>query len=201
MKKILFGIILFFASLSFANDLFGGIGLVVQEQEDNAGISIEYIIPKMPAANSKLNTGDLIIAVDGENLKGNTFGENLALIRDLNNKPIQLTYVRDGDTLQTTLRRTMITTVQIPSSDASVNNINGKTFISIIALGNDNYKAVFLDNISPAFKKHESGSKDRLSGIRLLQIRENIISFEKKSKGKIISIDLNGQSRLDKIER
>lgn len=184
----------FCATSLLADESFGGIGLMVQEKND--GLGIDAIIPNTPASKSELKAGDLIIAVDGKTFEGLSFEESVSLFRDVKNKPIVLTYINDeGDTLQSTLRRTMITTKQVPSIDAPVDEIKGKTFVSIFELGNDNYTAVFLDGSASSIKNEGSDQKGKLSGLRLLQIQNNIISYENRASGKTSSTDLNGKSR------
>lgn len=153
------------------------------------------LYPTTPAAKSDLKPGDLIIAVDNQELQGLTFEQSVSLFRDVKNKPIVLTYISDGDTLQATLRRTMITTKHVSSIDASDVEINGKKYVSTFELGDDSYIAVFLDSSSPTFKDDNSRQKGKLSGLRLLQIQDNIISYENTANGKTFSTDLNGKSR------
>ena len=193
MKKYVVTAFALCATTLFADESFGGIGLVVQD--GNIGLGIDAIIPNTPAAKSNLKSGDLIIAVDDQELQGLTFEQSVSLFRDVKNKPIVLTYISDGDTLQATLRRTMITTKQVSSIDASDVEINGKKFISTFELGDDSYIAVFLDSSSPKFKDDNSKQKGKLSGLRLLQIQDNIISYENTANGKTFSTDLNGKSR------
>mgnify|MGYP003469950296 FL=1 len=193
MKKIALTAFALCATTLFADESFGGIGLVVQD--GNIGLGIDAIIPNTPAAKSNLKSGDLIIAVDNQELQGLTFEQSISLFRDVKNKPIVLTYISDGDTLQATLRRTTITTKQVSSIDANVGEINGKKYISTFELGDDNYTAVFLDSSSPTFKDDNSKQKGKLSGLRLLQIQDNIISYENTANGKTFSTDLNGKTR------
>ena len=193
MKKIALTAFALCATTLLADESFGGIGLVVQDGK--MGLGIEAIIPNTPAAKSNLKSGDLIIAVDNQELQGLTFEQSVSLFRDVKNKPIVLTYISDGDTLQATLRRTMITTKQVSSIDASDVEINGKKYISAFELGDDSYIAVFLDSSSPKFKDDNSKQKGKLSGLRLLQIQDNIISYENTANGKTFSTDLNGKFR------
>ena len=185
MKKVTLAAFALCATTLFADESFGGIGLIVQDGA--TGLGIETIIPNTPA--------DLIIAVDNQELQGLTFEQSVSLFRDVKNKPIVLTYISDGDTLQAILRRAMITTKQVPSIDANVGEINGKKYVSTFELGDDNYTAVFLDSSSPSLKNNNSIHKSGLSGLRLLQIQDNIISYENTASGKTFSTDLNGKSR------
>lgn len=193
MKKIALTAFALCATTLLADESFGGIGLVVQDGK--IGLGIEAIIPNTPAAKSNLKSGDLIIAVDNQELQGLAFEQSVSLFRDVKNKPIVLTYISDGDTLQATLRRTMITTKQVSSIDASDVEIYGKTYISTFELGDDSYIAVFLDSSAPKFKDDNSKQKGKLSGLRLLQIQDNIISYENRASGKTFFTDLNGKSR------
>lgn len=193
MKKIALTAFALCATTLFADESFGGIGLVVQD--GNIGLGIDAIIPNTPAAKSELKIGDLIIAVDGKGFENLSFEQSVSLFRDVKNKPIVLTYISDGDTLQATLRRTKITTKQVSSIDANIEDIKGKKFVSTIELGEDNYTAVFLDSSSPTFKDDNSKQKGKLSGLRLLQIQDNIISYENTANGKTFSTDLNGKTR------
>lgn len=193
MKKVVITAFALCATTLFADESFGGIGLVVQD--GTIGLGIEAIIPNTPAAKSELKVGDLIIAVDGKGFENLSFEQSISLFRDVKNKPIVLTYISDDDTLQATLRRTKITTKQVSSIDASIEGIKGKKYISTFELGEDNYTAVFLDSASPSFKKDDSKLNGKLSGLRLLQIQDNIISYENRASGKIFSTDLNGKSR------
>ena len=193
MKKIFLTALTLCATTLFADESFGGIGLVVQDE--NIGLGIETIIPNTPAAKSKLKSGDLIIAADGKSFENLSFEQSVSLFRDVNNKPIVLTYIRDNDTLQATLRRTMITTKQVSSFDVSIEEIKKKKYISTFELGEDNYTAVFLDNASASSQKDDFNHKGKLSGLRLLQIQDNVISYENRASGKTFSIDLNGKFR------
>lgn len=193
MKKIVLTASALCVTMLFADESFGGIGLVVQDC--TSGLGIDAIIPNTPAAKSDLKSGDLIIAVDNQELLTLTFEQRVSLFRDVKNKPMVLTYISNGDTLQATLRRAMITTKQISSIDANAGEINGKKYVSTIELGGDNYTAVFLDSSSSIFKDDHSKQKGKLSGFRLLQIQNNVISYENTASGKTFSTDLNGKSR------
>lgn len=106
LKRISFLAVLSAAQL-FANESFGGIGVSIYQTRN--GVKVAEIIPGTPAAEGKLQVDDEIIAVDGESLKGKTIEESKASLRGQKNKPLELTFVSGGDTLQTVLRRTQIT--------------------------------------------------------------------------------------------
>ena len=90
-----------------ANESFGGIGVSIRQVD--AGAKIVDVIPGTPAAESGIRSNDVIIAVDGVQLKGHNIEYSKSMLRGKNNQPLQITYVSNGDTLNTVLRRTQIT--------------------------------------------------------------------------------------------
>lgn len=191
MKKNAPMAIVFFAISLFADESFGGIGLVVQEKR--AGLSVESIIPNTPAAESELKADDLIVSVDGRDVENLPFEQSVSLFRGVENKPIDIAYISGGDTLRTTLRRVAITTKRVSSINSPVDEIKGKKFVSIFEFGAEDCVAIFLESSSPFFRKNDSDDKGERGGLRLLQIRGGIISYEKGIDGKTFSTDLNGK--------
>ena len=113
MKKMILNAIAFFACCIFASESFGGIGVSIYQVRD--GVRIAEVIPGTPAAETKLRANDVIIAVDGESLKGKSIEESKAKLRGQKNKPIEIAFVGNGDTLSATLRRTQITIKDLES--------------------------------------------------------------------------------------
>jgi regulator of sigma E protease len=82
---------------------FDTIGFVPRMQEDP--IRIRQIEAGMPAAKAGLQAGDQILSVDG--MKLHSVDAMLAFLQQGNGRPIQLTALRDGKTLQITLQPIM----------------------------------------------------------------------------------------------
>ena len=59
-------------SFAMASETFGGIGVSLNSVQEGARVSA--IIPGTPAAETKLQEGDIIIAVNGESLKEKSIG-------------------------------------------------------------------------------------------------------------------------------
>lgn len=97
----------FFATSTFADESFGGVGVVYKLCK--AGAEVQEIIPDSPIAETKIKLGDVIIAVDGTSIQGKKSSEVKSALRGLENKPVVLTYVSEGDTLTETVRRTKLT--------------------------------------------------------------------------------------------
>lgn len=98
-----------------ASESFGGIGASVYQSHN--GAKIIDVIPGTPAAESKLQAGDLILSVDGEKLKGKNIEESTEILRGLNNKPLEIVFVSHGDTLSTVLRRIQITVANLEAKN------------------------------------------------------------------------------------
>ena len=94
-----------------ASDSFGGIGVAFYQVPN--GVKVTEVIPGTPASESKLKAGDVIIAVDGESLNGKSIEESKMKLRGLENKPLEITFLSNKDTLSTVLRRTQITVTDL----------------------------------------------------------------------------------------
>ena len=92
---------------SMADEQFGGVGITIYQIPQ--GVHVVQVIPGTPAAETNLQAGDDIIAVDGVSLKGLDIEQSKDMLRGQVNKPVEITFVNSGDTLKTTLRRTQIT--------------------------------------------------------------------------------------------
>jgi len=103
MFKNLVIIAFVFVASVFADESFGGIGLVYKSTKK--GAEVQEIIPNTPVAETKIKPEDIIIAVDGVSLQGKKSREVKDALRGLENKPVVLTYVSEGDTLVETIRR------------------------------------------------------------------------------------------------
>lgn len=86
-----------------ADEDFGGIGVTIYQVP--AGVYVAEVIPGGPAADTKLATGDIIIAIDGVSLKGQNIEFSKGQIRGQVNKPLEITYVSNGDTSSVVVRR------------------------------------------------------------------------------------------------
>ena len=101
------------ASPLLASESFGGIGVSIYQVRE--GVKVAEVIPGTPAAETKLQKNDVIIAVDGKSLKGKSIEDSKAKLRGQKNKPLEITFVSNGDTLSATLRRTQITVRDLES--------------------------------------------------------------------------------------
>ena len=102
-----------FAASAFADESFGGVGVVYKLAK--SGAEVQDVIPDSPIAETKIKAGDVIVAIDGVSVQGKKSREVKNALRGLENKPVVLTYVSEGDTLVETVRRVKLTVKQLNS--------------------------------------------------------------------------------------
>lgn len=104
------------ASSAFAeNESFGGIGVTIYQLKD--GVKVAEVIPGTPAAETQLQAGDVITAVDGVSLKGQDIDFSKEQLRGQVNKPLEITYVSGGETYTAVIRRAQITVKDLESKN------------------------------------------------------------------------------------
>lgn len=114
------------AAPSIADEQFGGVGITIYQIPQ--GVHVVQVIPGTPAAETNLQAGDDIVAVDGVSLKGLNIEESKDLLRGQVNKPVEITFVNSGDTLKATLRRTQITVKEFEGKQVEAWYGNKKEF-------------------------------------------------------------------------
>ena len=92
-----------------------GIGVEVNPEPVAGGIEIEEVFQGSPAAKGGLTHGDVIVAVNGRQLRGKTVGEGSKLIKGHAGTSVVLTIRRDGKTHNARLVRRTVT-VPVASS-------------------------------------------------------------------------------------
>ena len=100
-----------------ADEQFGGIGVTIYQVP--AGVFVAEVIPGGPASETKIKNGDVIVAVDGVSLKGKTIDFSKEQIRGQIDKPVELTYVSEGDTLTAVVRRTSMLVKDFNAEDVA----------------------------------------------------------------------------------
>lgn len=206
------------AAPSIADEQFGGLGITIYQVPQ--GVHVVQVIPGTPAAETELQAGDDIIAVDGMSLKGLNIDESKAMLRGQVNKPVEITFVNSGDTLRATLRRTQITVKEFESDQveswygekkefdaqeletyASANGGN-KQLVAVLKRGslikNDetvnavDINGIYVDKADAFAPKAADKSKTNKTGsAKLKGFTRNAISFDLKSAGTAIVTVMN----------
>lgn len=103
------------AASAFAGERFGGIGVTIYATSN--GVRVVDVIPGSPAALAGLESDDRILAVDGRSLAGNSLDISKDILRGTVGKPLELSVLRERDTLSVTLRRVNISVEDIAEGD------------------------------------------------------------------------------------
>ena len=84
------------SSLKFKKEM-TGIGVTLFLNTETAEITIQSIINGTPASNADIESGDVILAVDGKSMKGIGIEEAIELIKGTKDKPVKLVLGRTNE--------------------------------------------------------------------------------------------------------
>ena len=210
------------ASPLLASESFGGIGVSIYQVRE--GVKVAEVIPGTPAAESKLQASDVIIAVDGESLNGKSIDDSKAKLRGQKNKPLEITFVSNGDTLSATLRRTQITVRDLESERveswygdksefnaqeletyASATECN-KQLVAVLQNGTlvkseslvsaKSLNGIYVEKVDEFAPKVKPSNANKSSSATLNGLNRTSVSFELKSAGKAVISIMNADGAL-----
>jgi len=87
-----------------------GVGITIQQTEENIGFSILSVNPDGPAAEAGILPGDLLIMVEDEDVRGTTLDEVKAKVKGEAGTSVKLTVLRYGDHRSFTVERRQVLT-------------------------------------------------------------------------------------------
>lgn len=194
-----------------ADEQFGGIGVTIYQLRD--GVKVAEVIPGTPAADTKLQAGDVIIAVDGQSLKGLDIDASKEKLRGQVNKPLELTFVSGVDTLTATLRRAQLTVKDLEGDKVEAwygdktefnaqeletyasATAGGKQLVAVLKHGSlvpsdesvnaTNLNGVYVERVDE-FAPKASKSTGRLASAKLAGFSRKVVAFNLKSAGTAI---------------
>ena len=85
-----------------------GVGITVQEREDQTGIDVLYVTSGGPAQRAGILPGDVITAVDGVDTKKETVSQLVDRVAGEAGTNVVLTILRNGETIEFTVQRQVI---------------------------------------------------------------------------------------------
>ena len=205
-----------------ADESFGGIGVTIYQVRE--GVKVAEVIPGTPAAETKLQAGDVITAVDGVSLQGKDIEASKEMLRGQVNKPLEITYVSAGETYKETVRRTQITVKEFEGKSVQnwygdKENVNSheleafasakqsdKQLVAVLQNGNlvkEDVKAasagingVYIERVNEFEPKVQKKNVVRSSDARLRGFTRKAVSFGLKSSGKAVVSILNADGEL-----
>lgn len=187
---------------AIADETFNGVGIAILPAEK--GAEVVNVIPGTPAADSKLQKGDLIISVNGNSTFCKKMEDVLDMLRGEVNKPVEIVFINNGDTLETTIRRTklivknlnskQINSVELESYASDIRS--DKKLVAIMNQGdiiNDKLSAetksidciyVEKNRIKESIPNNQDFKRDEKDSIK--SVSRTSVGFELKSAGKAV---------------
>ena len=139
---------------------FVGIGVYIGVDPENEKITIISPIEGSPAAKSGIKSGDIILAVDGEQVSSDKLDDVIKKIKGKENTTVDLTVQRNGKQLDFTVKRQTIVTKSVESKVID-DNIG---YLRITSFDENTYKE---------FKEHISKlQKENIKGL-VIDLRDN----------------------------
>ena len=199
-----------------ADEEFGGIGVTIYQTRD--GVKVAEVIPGTPAAETKLQAGDVITAVDGVSLKGNDIEQSKSMLRGQVNKPLEITYTSEGESYTTVIRRAQITVKDLESEKveswykksefnaqeletyASATEGNSKQLVAVLQQGSlvatdkkvdaTNLNGIYVERANE-FAPKASKQLNKPASSSLKGFNRKSISFNQSSAGNAVITILN----------
>ena len=114
------------------NNAYVGIGVTIDAQDTQNGITIIAVAEGGPAEAAGLQPGDVIVAAEGQSVLGMTTGEVQTIIKGKEGTAVQITYLRNGEEFSVTMARA---TVKTPVATAQMlpGNIGVVTIVNFNA--------------------------------------------------------------------
>lgn len=146
-----------------AEGKFGGIGMVVASRQ--GAYVVVSSIEGSPAHEAGINSGDIILAIDGKTLQGLPLNESLGLVRGPSGSLIRVTVMNPvtGKIRKLEMRRKIIQATPVKSTILN----HGIGYIRII-----NFQNTTRSEIEKALKSLMHSSHGQLSGL-ILDLRDN----------------------------
>ena len=139
---------------------FVGIGVYIGVDPENEKITIISPIEGSPAAKSGIKSGDIILAVDGEQVSSDKLDDVIKKIKGKENTTVDLTVQRNGKQLDFTVKRQTIVTKSVESKVID-DNIG---YLRITSFDENTYKE---------FKEHISKlQEENIKGL-VIDLRDN----------------------------
>lgn len=186
------------ASSAFAEDeSFGGIGVTIYQLRD--GVKVAEVIPGTPAAETKLKAGDVITAVDGVSLKGQDIEFSKEKLRGQVNKPLEISYVSEGETYTAVVRRTQITVRDLQSESVEAwygdkTEFDAAELETFASVNQSDKQLVAVLKHGNTIASGEKVNAANLNGIYVEKVNE-FAPKAKQTVGKVSYASLKGLSR------
>ena len=181
-----------------------GVGITIGQTEEGAGLTIVEVADGSPAAEAGIQTGDMLIAVDGTDVTSMTVTEAAALIREGENDTITLTVEREGiGQIQAEVTREKLET-QTVAGKMLTDTIGYLAISQFTGLTSDRFADVYQQLQEDGLQKLLSGLRGNPGGLvtavcdTLRQILpEGLIVYTEDKQGNREEYTCEGETPLD----
>lgn len=185
------------AMSTMAAEQFGGIGITIYQVAN--GVKVAEVIPGTPAAETKLQAGNIILSVDGVSLKTGDIDISKSMLRGQINKPLEITFVSGVDTLSATLRRAQITVKDLDSEKVSAwygdkTEFNAQELSTYASATESNKQLVAVLKRGSLIESSETVNANDLNGVYVERVNE-FVPKTQKQQNVAASAKLKGFSR------
>lgn len=197
MKKFVVLALALVAPLLAADESFGGVGITIVSNK--TGVTVVDVIPGTPAEEAGIQKGDKIFAVDRQNLPSSDLEASKDILRGTPGKQLELTLVREGDTLSVTMSRTQMDIREVSAETltswygeektdyslaelqvvAEQSGSEDETLVSVLRYGRvvsdtanatpEDLKAIFVEKEKFSFSNEGNTEKTAVKGIAKLR--------------------------------
>lgn len=200
-----------------ADESFGGIGITIYQVRE--GVKVAEVIPGTPAAETKLQAGDVITAVDGESLQGMNIEQSKEKLRGQVNKPLEITFISEGESYTAVVRRAQITVKDLDNKAVSAwygekaelnaqeletfasANVSDKQLVAVLNRGSlvkneaevasANFNGIYVEKANEFEPKPQVKNVVRNTGIELRGFTRKAVSYSVKTPGRTIVTIMN----------
>ena len=99
-----------------------GVGITIQVNEDVEGLLVIQVNPNGPAYEAGILAGDVMVAVDGVDIRGMTVDETADLVKGEEGTFVDITFLREGEELTFRVERRQVT-VDVVSAELLEGNV------------------------------------------------------------------------------
>ena len=92
------------------NNAYVGVGMTIQLAEEDTGILVIQVTEGGPAEEAGVLAGDLLIAVEGQDIRGWTTDAVRDVVKGEENTYVQLTFLREGEQITLSVQRRIVKT-------------------------------------------------------------------------------------------
>lgn len=187
---------------SDSEGIYFGIGSYVQMDEETSYPILSGVFKDSPASRAGLRDGDIIYAVNGENIFGLTLNEAVALIKGPENTDVNLTIYREGekDYLEFTVTRGRVEspTVEYEMKEDKIGYIKITEFDDVTTtqfsnaykdLNNQNMESLIID-----LRSNGGGNLDTVLEIAREMLPAGIITYTEDKNGHREEYKCNGKN-------